>query len=255
MANEKQAFLETLDPHRHLDQLFNLSPDLYFFAKDLNSRFMICNKALLRKLGMQSEEEIIGRNDYDCFDRAIADKYREEDRQVFESGEAVTNRVWLVPNASGVMEWYLASKLPLFNRDGKVIGLAGLMSDHQQAGSLLDPYRHLAAVIDYITAHYSEQIPISQLASIANLSVSQFERTFRTLFRMTPLKYINQVRMDAAARALVRTDRTIADIALNCGYYDHSYFTKQFKNSAGMTPLKYRQTYHESQPMRPTPPT
>ena len=244
MPSEKHLFISSLDPRNHLDQLFNLSPDLYFFAKDRHSRFMMCNEALLQKLGMSSEDEIIGKDDYYYFEKAIADKYREEDREVMESRCAVSNRVWLVPNASGIMEWYLSNKIPLFNHEGEVVGIAGLMSDHQRAGAVLGSYQNMATVIDYISAHYGEQIEVSELAAMTHLSVSQFERRFKKIFRMTPIRYVNQVRIDNAVQELVRTNRTVADIAVACGYYDHSYFTKQFKKSVGVTPLQYRKTYY-----------
>ena len=152
----------------------------------------------------------------------------------------MTNRIWLVPNASGVMEWYLSSKFPLFDRAGELIGLAGLMRDCMQPGSLLGPYKNMGPAIDFISAHFREPVTVRQLAKMTHLSVSQFERNFKKLFKITPRKYLTQVRLDAAARLLVETTGTIAAIANETGFYDQSYFTKQFKAAKGVTPARYR---------------
>ena len=204
MSDSEPEFLSRLDSARILADMFADTPDLYFFVKDRNFLFTMCNHALLNKLGVAREADIIGTSDYSIFERTMADKYREEDRAVFRRQRAITNRIWLVPNASGVMEWYLSSKFPLFDHDGKLVGLAGLMRDCRQSGSLLGPYRQMAGAIDFVSEHYHEPISVGQLAELTHLSVSQFERSFKKLFKITPLKYVNQLRLDAASRCLAR---------------------------------------------------
>ena len=78
------------------------------------------------------------------------------------------------------------------------------------------------------------------LAEMSQLSVSQFERSFRKYFKTTPMKYINQIRVEAAARLLREGSDPISLIAQDTGFYDHSYFTKQFKAVKGMSPSAYR---------------
>jgi AraC-like DNA-binding protein len=240
MDRIKEEFLGRLDSGRYLADIFEDSPDLYFFTKDRSSSFTMCNRALLDKLGVAREADIIGTDDYAYFEKAVADKYREEDLEVFHGRRPMTNRIWLVPNASGVMEWYLSSKFPLFDCSGEVIGLAGLMRDCMQPGSLLGPYKNMGPAIDFISAHFREPITVRQLAKMTRLSVSQFERNFKKLFKITPRKYLTQVRLDAAARLLIETTGTIAAIAHETGFYDQSYFTKQFKAAKGVTPARYR---------------
>lgn len=240
MTNLQSAFLGALDSGRCLTDLFRDAPDLYFFVKDRSFRFMMCNPALLDRLGVESESEFIGTDDYAYFDRSVADHYREEDEEVFETRDPITNRIWLVPNANRAMTWYLSSKYPLFGRNGEVIGLAGLMRDCSQVGSLLGPYRNLSTAIEFIGSHFDRPTTVGELAAMSHLSISQFERSFRKYFKTTPMKYVNQVRLDAAARLLVEGDESIASIAQATGFYDHSYFTKQFKEAKGMSPSVYR---------------
>lgn len=232
--------IEQLDAGRCLSDLFEDTPDLYFFAKDLNYRFTLCNQALLRRLGITSESEIIGKDDYHYFDSVVADHYRDEDQQVFKERRPITNRIWLVPNSSGVMDWYLSSKFPLYNSEGKLVGLAGLMRDCNRAGALLGPYQNLAKAVEHIRHHFTKPITVGELAKMSQLSVSQFERSFKKYFKTTPMKYVNQVRLDAASRLLREGTEAISLIAYDTGFYDHSYFTKQFKAAKGMSPSEYR---------------
>lgn len=240
MISGQERFLAELDSGRYLVDLFRDAPDLYFFAKDAAFRFTICNRALLDRLGVADESEILGRDDYDYFERPVADQYREEDREVLRKKQPITNRIWLVPNASGVMVWYLSSKFPLFDRAGEVVGIAGLMRDCSQAGSLLGPYKNLSKAIEFIGGNYEKTITVGELAEMSHLSISQFERSFRKYFKTTPMKYVNQVRLEAAARLLTEGTRSVASIAHDTGFYDHSYFTKQFKAAKGMSPSAYR---------------
>lgn len=78
---------------------------------------------------------------------------------------------------------------------------------------------------------------------MVHLSVSQFERRFRKVFQTSPLKHIMRVRIRAASVRLTTTNDTIAAIALDCGFYDHSHFTRNFRKVMGTSPKDYRQQY------------
>lgn len=72
--------------------------------------------------------------------------------------------------------------------------------------------------------------------SDTTLVISQLERRFKKLFKITPLKYINQVRLHAAAQLLTSTEESLGSIASDCGFYDQSHFTHQFKKAHGISP-------------------
>ena len=93
--------------------------------------------------------------------------------------------------------------------------------------------------------NFATQIEIQTLAELMHLSVSQFERRFKKLLNTTPLKFINKVRVDKSCEILINSYLTISTIALDCGFFDHSYFTKIFKKQMGITPLVYRRQYFQ----------
>jgi len=236
----KQAFAERLDEPLQLARLFEELPDIYFFAKDLAGRFVLSNTATLRALGLRHEGDLIGRTDYDIVPHEIADEYRLADRRVMTTARPVRNVVEPVPNAAGVLNWFVTSKVPLFARDGQVAGVAVAMRDVRSMGAVLGPYAEMTRVIEHIHQHYAEPVEVATLAEKAGLSVRQFERRFKRLFHVPPLGYVNQHRVRAACVVLRESSASIADIALRVGFYDHSHFVRQFRKLKGITPTEYR---------------
>lgn len=238
-----ENFCRQLADDSQLASLFDFLPDTYFFAKDLKGRFVLANQAVVNAMGLTYPTELIGSTDYDFFPSGLADKYRKEDAEVLNSGKALIDQVWLVPNQNNELRWYLSSKRPLFDKGGAIIGIAGVMRDFETAGAVLEPYESLGKVITYIQANYTQKIEITAIAKIAHLSVSQLERRFKKLFKVTPLKYIHQVRLHASTRLLSTTRESIGNIAIDCGFYDQSHFTRQFKTAHGISPLGYRKKH------------
>jgi len=72
------------------------------------------------------------------------------------------------------------------------------------------------------------------------MSVAQLERYCKRIFHLTPRQMIHKVRLEHAHR-LLQTDTPITEIALQCGYTDHSAFSRQFKTLTGVSPRQYRQ--------------
>ncbi|MFK5923603.1 MAG: AraC family transcriptional regulator [Verrucomicrobiota bacterium] len=255
MMNAKslsEKFCQQLADDAQLATLFDFLPETYFFVKDLKGRFVLANQAVLSTLGLKFLSQLIGQTDYDFFTASLADKYREEDDLVIKSGKALFDQVWLVPNQDNELRWYLSSKRPLHDKNGDIIGVAGVMRDFDTAGAVLGPYESLSKVIAHIQSNYQQKIEIPQLAKIAHLSISQLERRFKNLFKITPLKYIHQVRIHAASKLLNTTREPIGNIALDCGFYDQSHFTRQFKSVHGVSPLEYRKEH--SSTTRASPP-
>lgn len=243
----RSAFLKRMSPDRSLADLFDHLPDVYFFLKTADSRFVKINRAMCRLHGLDNDRSVVGKTDHDYYPVELADRYVAEDQRIMKSGKALPNQVWLVPTAEGELRWYLSSKMPVFDRTGRVIGIAGAMRDYERAGAVLEPYQEMAAVIAHVAERYEDRITVGELAAIAHLSVSQFERRFKALFQMTPTAYIEQVRIHAACTALVSTRDPIASIGDRCGFYDQSHFTRRFRRAMGLTPRVYRMRYSRAE--------
>lgn len=244
----QRRFFEKLEGSLALTPLFEYLPEVYLYVKDRRSRFVKVNEALWRLRGFESEAEMIGLSDRDIHPQHLADQYIAEDRRVMNSRSSLPNQIWLVPGKGEELKWFISSKIPLFDGRGRVIGIAGVMRDLEKAESLIRPYREMDEAIAYVLHHYAEPIEVTHLAELTHLSVSQLDRRFKRLYQMTPMQYVLRVRINAACQALTTSDRSIAEIAAACGFYDQSYFTKQFRKQFAQTPTAYRARYHDARP-------
>lgn len=99
----------------------------------------------------------------------------------------------------------------------------------------------ITPALAYIAAHYTEDIPLSRLASECCMSVSYFCRLFRDITGQTAISYINEYRLTKAKALLLTTKCSISEIAMQTGFPDSSYFTRRFKALFGIPPAKLRQ--------------
>lgn len=96
------------------------------FLKDKNSVYMSCNENFARDLGI-NPDEIAGRTDYEFFPRDLADKYREDDRNVLTSGQ--TGEIEEKYLLHGEEFWVYTVKTPVTDEQGNVIGVLGVFRD------------------------------------------------------------------------------------------------------------------------------
>ncbi|MEM7698536.1 MAG: AraC family transcriptional regulator [Verrucomicrobiota bacterium] len=220
-------------------------PGVCVYVKDRESRYVLGNERHRQIYDGLSREEFIGKRSRDFFPALLAEAYEANDRVVFSEGKALRNQVWLVPTIKGTPGWFLSSKTPLTDLDGKIIGLLGMLQPIDTPEDQAVHFGELRQVIDYIESHFVEEITAEGLAELAGLSVPHFNRRFRKLMRLSPLEFVNSLRLAEARRRLATTRQSIGKIASDLGYYDQSYFTKRFRETIGETPLKYRKRFRE----------
>ena len=239
----KKQFLDAVEHTNGIHLLFENLPNIFFWIKDAEGRFVTANQAFVEKCGCRNENEIIGKIDPLFFPKKLADNYRQDDILVAKNKEKILNKVELVVNEMGTIHWHSTNKIPLFDKTGKVIGVAGTTRSLEKSDPGHQTYQEMSSVIEYISKNYREPLEIKHLAAMANLSVSQFERKFKQYFHETPVKFIIKVRISAACKELINTNRSISNIAFTTGFYDQSYFSKKFTAHMGMTPGQYRTKY------------
>lgn len=240
----RRQFFKRLESPWDLIQLFDFLPDTYFYAKNVRGQFVMVNQANASLFGAACPEDMIGKTDHDFSPRDRADQYVAEDRRVMQTRQPLPHQPWLIPDHRGELKWYLSSKIPLFGKGGRVIGIAGAMRDVQKASDMLVPYQEMEAVLTHLLTRFEQKIDFHYLAHLASLSISQLDRRFKRLFQLTPQQFLLRVRLNAACQMLVSTDRSVSQIALRTGFYDQSYFTKHFRRQMGATPTAYRRKYH-----------
>jgi transcriptional regulator GlxA family with amidase domain len=98
----------------------------------------------------------------------------------------------------------------------------------------------LAYVAQYINKRLNSNLHIKELADQACMSEPNFYRIFKQTFGMTPVDYINQQRIALASKLLRTTNRCLADISIECGFNNLTYFMKLFRREIGTSPSQYR---------------
>ncbi len=98
----------------------------------------------------------------------------------------------------------------------------------------------ITRVQDFVSYHYMEDIKVEDLAQSCHISETHFRRVFTSYMKMSPLEYINTVRINTACELLQKTDEPVADIAHKCGFTTNSTFNRNFKHLMGVTPVEWR---------------
>ncbi|GKX67303.1 AraC family transcriptional regulator [Inconstantimicrobium mannanitabidum] len=96
------------------------------------------------------------------------------------------------------------------------------------------------ASIQYIQQHYIGNIQLDNIAMAANISKSECCRSFKRILKITPFEYLMEYRVSKAAELLLRSNKTISNIALDVGFNGISYFGKVFKKYMNCSPSEYR---------------
>lgn len=99
--------------------------------------------------------------------------------------------------------------------------------------------------IDYIQAHYAEELSLEKLASVACFSKFHFHRIFRAMVGETLNDFVQRVRLEKSLQKLTtERDKPITDIALECGFSCSQNYSKFFKGYYGVTPSFVRREFH-----------
>lgn len=100
--------------------------------------------------------------------------------------------------------------------------------------------------IHYIRDHYAEPLTLNKLAEVANLSPYYYAHCFKEETGFSPIEYVTNTRLEQAKIMLIRTQKTIEEIALEVGYSSSSSLINMFMKKVGHSPKQYRK-FHQSQ--------
>lgn len=104
----------------------------------------------------------------------------------------------------------------------------------------------LKTMLSWIGDNLGSEITVSKIAASANICQRECQRIFKEYLHYSPSEYVLKKRIFNAVELLIDTDKSITDIAFNCGFSSPSYFSKKFKECLGSTPNEYRGLVHNS---------
>jgi AraC-like DNA-binding protein len=225
---------------RLLERLFDHTPDIAFFIKDRLGRYRIVNHSLVERHGLAAKAQMIGRRPSDVCPGDFGRIPAEQDAAVLRTGRPIIERLELHWYAPHQPVWCLTTKLPIRDATGAVTGIIGISKDVRTPIPTKEIPAEIATALRHLESAFSTPLTPSALARIATLPAARFARIIKRIFGITPIQLIAKTRIAAASRLLRDTNRTVAEIALECGFSDHSAFTRAFRVVTGVTPTQFR---------------
>ncbi len=159
------------------------------------------------------------------------------DRSTVERAKATRPSGYLVKPFTEA-DVYAATEIALSHfaeRSGGAIA-----ADSGQPSEGLPPFR-LRKVLSYIEEHLTEDLKLGELADVAGMSKYHFSRLFKDAVGVPPYRYVVQQRVAEAQSLLLRTDLSVAQIALKTGFSSQSHLSTSFREHTGTTPLAFRE--------------
>jgi PAS domain S-box-containing protein len=203
----------------------------FIYFKDIDSRIRFCSQALARFTGHRSWRDLIGKHDRDIFPPETAKLYEEEERQVFEKGKSLLDRIDPYRHNDGKEGWVSTNKWPLIDDQGRVVGLFGISTDitaRRRTEAELEQHRHhLEELVASRTAELAQARDAAEAANRAKTTfLANMSHEIRTpmnailgmvnILRRSGVSDEQAVRLnqiDAAAKHLLDVINDVLDIA------------------------------------------
>jgi PAS domain S-box-containing protein len=176
-------------------------PD-YIYAKDINSRFVLNNRAHTRLLRANTPEEVFGKTDYDIFPRGLADQYFADEQGVIESGKSLVNREESVLTEDGNTQWVLTTKVPWLDNEGKPKGIVGMSRDITQRKEMAQTLEEHAQLLEQANAEL--RLRNQELDEFTYIASHDLQEPLRKL-----IAFSDVLREDMAAKDQKEVDRDL----------------------------------------------
>jgi len=231
-----------------LAELFDHAPDLAFFVKDAEGRYVAVNESLVKRHGYLHKSQVLGRRPCDICPGDFGRLPTEQDARILRSGKPLLDHLeqqWYLPRRP---VWCLTTKLPLRDAAGRLVGLVGISRDVRAPVNPRNVPAELASALERFENNLAEPVTPKVLAEQARLTPTRLARLMHRFFDLSPSQFLAQTRLTVAARLLRETGLGVCDIAHACGFYDHSAFSRAFHSAMGITPSGYREATKEPPP-------
>jgi len=219
--------------------LFDCLPDSQFWIKDTEGRYLRVSQTFQLDYSLASMDEAIGKTDFELSPPWIAEAFRADDKLVLK-GQRVRNRIELVSGYDRALRWFQTDKIPLRNQKGELAATAGIARLPRDLKGPEFPVPQLAPALEALQDESVTFFTNHGLAKLVGLSVSAFERQFRTHLQTSPMQFHRKLRLARAAAALIQSPSSIAEIAQRLGFSDQAHLSRQFKVEYGSTPSGWR---------------
>jgi len=128
------------------------------YMKDLHFRKILANRADVMNAGAQSEEQILGKTDFEVWPDELAQRFFEDDQYVLENGKSLNKLEELITLPEQPPRWILSSKMPIFDQNGAVTGLLGIGREITESKLAVQEIQRLNAELEQRVAERTSQL-------------------------------------------------------------------------------------------------
>ncbi len=157
LKKEMTALLKVRDEHK---AFLNNSKD-YIYFKDRNHEFTSVSQSFLELTGLKSREDIIGKTDFDLFDKEHAEIYLKEQERILNDGKIISGIEEPFYDLAGNLGWVSTSKWPIYDTNNRIVGLIGMSRDITHIKSVEKNLKRKARY-DHLTNLYNREFFIKK---------------------------------------------------------------------------------------------
>ncbi|GAA4322628.1 AraC family transcriptional regulator [Mucilaginibacter gynuensis] len=118
-----------------------------------------------------------------------------------------------------------------------------LSSQQKVSASIEKDTERMNRIYHYLLDNFKNDVSLTEIADVANLSTAAFCRYFKQHTRKTYSQFVNDLRISYACGLLQQKDLSVLQICFECGFNNISYFNRQFKLQTAFSPLQYQKRY------------
>lgn len=158
-----------------------------------------------------------------------------------DEAKLIGNRLQLLPSLEGWKKVLLMIEILCQMSEAKNYKLLASRG-FSEAGRLGNEEK-ISQIFNYIVENHQNELSLKEIADYANMNETAFCRYFKQSTSRTFSDILNEIRIGFSCKALINTDKSISEVAYNCGYSNVPYFNRVFKKIKGITPQRYRSLY------------
>lgn len=119
-----------------------------------------------------------------------------------------------------------------------VYGILACMENEQKSAAVGSPFEKC---LNYMETHFCDpNMEIGEACAAGFISQSGLQRAFHKRFGMSPKEYLGKLRMNKAMQLLLEGERSVKQIAFDCGFSDEKFFSRSFKQKYGFSPSEMK---------------
>jgi len=220
--------------------------ELYFFAPGLphcfyNTQGYENGKELAHAIAIWFKKDFLGTDFFEKTESMILKRFikkSERGIQIIDPSKPLINRIINLnrkKNLEKISEWLLILSALSENGKTKLLSISNIIETTNLSDSKI-----INDVFRYVAENFEKEISLEKAASVANMQKAAFCRYFKRKTKKTFTQFANETRIMHAQKLLAETDKTVIEVAFECGYENTSYFNRQFRICCQTSPTAFR---------------